>query len=90
MAVYEKAGFRREGVFREFLPRDGQLHDMYLYGLLRREWEADRKPHLGAGASASEAALSQPTTWESTSSAEPPRRNGSCARSPWAFWPWPP
>ena len=37
--VYEKLGFRREGVFREFIRRDGQLHDMILFGLLRREWE---------------------------------------------------
>lgn len=38
IAVYEKLGFVREGVYREFLERDGQFHDMYLYGLLRREW----------------------------------------------------
>jgi RimJ/RimL family protein N-acetyltransferase len=40
--LYEKLGFRREGVFREFLQRDGQLHDMLLYGLLRREWAAPK------------------------------------------------
>jgi RimJ/RimL family protein N-acetyltransferase len=39
-ALAEKLGFRREGVYREFVQRDGQRHDMYLYGLLRREWEA--------------------------------------------------
>jgi len=38
IALYERLGFRREGVFREFLNRDGVLHDMLLYGLLRREW----------------------------------------------------
>ncbi|MBN1922363.1 MAG: GNAT family N-acetyltransferase [Anaerolineae bacterium] len=38
IALYERLGFRREGVFREFLHRDGELHDMLLYGLLRREW----------------------------------------------------
>ena len=38
--MYEKLGFQREGVFREFLQRDGQLYDLFLYGLLRREWEA--------------------------------------------------
>jgi RimJ/RimL family protein N-acetyltransferase len=37
--LYEKLGFQREGVFREFLRRDGQVYDMLLYGLLRREWE---------------------------------------------------
>ena len=36
--LYEKLGFRCEGVFREFMERDGERHDMYLYGLLRREW----------------------------------------------------
>lgn len=38
--LYEKLGFTREGVYREFLERDGQRYDMYLYGILRREWEA--------------------------------------------------
>jgi RimJ/RimL family protein N-acetyltransferase len=41
--LYEGAGFRREGVYREFLRRDGEVYDMYLYGLLRREWEAAAK-----------------------------------------------
>lgn len=36
--LYEKAGFRREGVFRELLQRDNQRFDLYLYGLLRSEW----------------------------------------------------
>jgi len=34
----ERLGFRREGVFREFLFRDGEVGDMVLYGILRREW----------------------------------------------------
>lgn len=42
IALYEKLGFRREGVYREFMLRDGKRYDMYLYGLLRREWEAAR------------------------------------------------
>ncbi|WP_139489093.1 GNAT family N-acetyltransferase [Brevibacillus dissolubilis] len=37
--AYEKAGFKREGTYREFLHRDGQVFDMHLYGLLRHEWE---------------------------------------------------
>jgi RimJ/RimL family protein N-acetyltransferase len=37
--LYEKLGFVREGTYREFLHRDGVRYDMYLYGLLRREWE---------------------------------------------------
>jgi RimJ/RimL family protein N-acetyltransferase len=39
IALYEKLGFRREGVYREFMQRDGKRYDMLLYGLLRREWE---------------------------------------------------
>lgn len=38
IALYEKMGFVREGVYREYLQRDGKRYDMYLYGLLRREW----------------------------------------------------
>jgi RimJ/RimL family protein N-acetyltransferase len=40
LALVGRVGFQREGVFRERLQRDGQRHDMLLYGLLRREWEA--------------------------------------------------
>jgi RimJ/RimL family protein N-acetyltransferase len=40
IALYEKLGFQREGVYREFLHRDGKRYDMYLYGLLRAEWES--------------------------------------------------
>ncbi len=36
--LYERLGFVREGVFRSFLVRDGEAHDMLLYGLLRSEW----------------------------------------------------
>ncbi len=39
IALYERLGFVHEGTHREFLERDGQRHDMLLYGLLRREWE---------------------------------------------------
>jgi RimJ/RimL family protein N-acetyltransferase len=38
--LYEKLGFQQEGIYREFLQRDGRRFDMYLYGLLRHEWEA--------------------------------------------------
>lgn len=37
--LYERLGFKREGVYREFIHRDGKRYDMYLYGLLRSEWE---------------------------------------------------
>lgn len=36
--LYEKLGFQREGVYREFMERDGERYDMYLYGILRKEW----------------------------------------------------
>lgn len=39
VSIYESLGFKREGSFREFLERDGRRHDMYLYGLLKREWK---------------------------------------------------
>ena len=40
IALYEKLGFRREGIYREHLERDGTRFDMYLYGILRPEWLA--------------------------------------------------
>lgn len=40
--MYEKLGFVREGVYREFIERDGARHDLLLYGLLRPEWRAQR------------------------------------------------
>ena len=40
IALYEKLGFQREGIFREHLERDGTRFDMYLYGILRPEWLA--------------------------------------------------
>lgn len=39
MVMLEKLGFQREGIFREFLNRGGERHDMILYGLLQSEWE---------------------------------------------------
>ena len=39
IALLEKLGFQREGVYREFLQRDGARHDMLLYGLLHWEWQ---------------------------------------------------
>ena len=38
IALLEKLGFQREGVYREFLQRGGRRYDMLLYGLLNREW----------------------------------------------------
>lgn len=36
--LYESLGFKREGAYRQFIYRDGKRYDMYLYGLLRNEW----------------------------------------------------
>lgn len=37
--LLEKLGFYRDGVLREHHELDGQLHDDYVYSLLRREWQ---------------------------------------------------
>lgn len=37
--LYENLGFQREGVYREYLHRDGKRYDMLLFGILRKEWE---------------------------------------------------
>lgn len=37
--LYEKSGFKKEGVFREFVLRDNKRYDLLLYGLLKSEWE---------------------------------------------------
>ncbi len=38
IALYEKAGFIKEGTYREFVLRDERRYDLYLYGILRSEW----------------------------------------------------
>lgn len=48
IALYEKLGFVREGVYREHIQRDGARYDMYVYGLLRREWPLDAGASLAA------------------------------------------
>lgn len=40
--LYEKVGFKKEGTYREFIHRDGKRYDLYMYGILRREWESLR------------------------------------------------
>ena len=37
--LYEGLGFVREGTYREFILRDGIRYDMFLYGLLKSEWD---------------------------------------------------
>ncbi len=40
--AYERAGFQRKGVIRQAVQREGQRHDMLLYGILREEWVSKR------------------------------------------------
>lgn len=39
--LYEKFGFKREGTYREFVLRDGNRFDLFLYGLLRSQWKSN-------------------------------------------------
>lgn len=36
--LYEKAGFIKEGTYRQFVLRDEKRYDLFLYGLLCTEW----------------------------------------------------
>jgi RimJ/RimL family protein N-acetyltransferase len=38
IALYRRLGFLREGVWREYVRRDGAWHDMVLFGMLYQEW----------------------------------------------------
>jgi RimJ/RimL family protein N-acetyltransferase len=42
--LYQRLGFTHEGTFREYLQRDGQRHDMLLFGLLAYEWRRRLPP----------------------------------------------
>lgn len=37
--VYEKIGFKVEGILRQELFREGRYHDVIVMGLLKSEWE---------------------------------------------------
>lgn len=41
--LYENCGFVKEGNYREYILRDGLRYDLYLYGLLKREYETVHK-----------------------------------------------
>ncbi len=41
--TYEKVGFKREGVLRQEVYREGRYWDAYAMGMLRTEWDALRK-----------------------------------------------
>lgn len=42
--LYEKAGFIREGLYREYICRDGRRYHLYLYGMLKSEWNRESQP----------------------------------------------
>lgn len=42
ISLYEKSGFIKEGTYREFVFREGKRYDLYLYGLLKKEWNKMR------------------------------------------------
>lgn len=48
IALYEKCGFKKEGIFREFALRDGNRYNLILYGLLRNEWIMNKEKILRA------------------------------------------
>ena len=41
--IQEFAGFKREGVKRKAVFKNGEYHDVILLGMLREEWEEKRK-----------------------------------------------
>ena len=43
IALYEKCGFKGEGIFREFVLRNGKRYNLLLYGLLKYEWEMNKE-----------------------------------------------
>ncbi len=36
IALYEKVGFRKEGAMKDFVLRNGQRHDLYMYAKLKK------------------------------------------------------
>ena len=48
--VLEKLGFEREGLRREDCIVSGEVSDSWIYGLLRRDWKADARVVVVAGA----------------------------------------
>ncbi len=44
--LYERACFKKEGVFRDFVLRNNQRYDMFLYGLLKHEYNFNNKNRL--------------------------------------------
>ncbi len=42
--VMEKIGMQREGVLRNFMEKDGQIYNSYMYSVLRNEWMSLHHP----------------------------------------------
>jgi len=38
-AIPERYGFKKEGVQRQHVKRDGKIHDFLIFGLLKEEWD---------------------------------------------------
>lgn len=36
--LYESVGFKKQGIYREFVPRENIRYDLFLYDLLKTEW----------------------------------------------------
>lgn len=45
--LYRKLGFRKEGVQRQYVRRNGRYHDAVLMGILVNEWRKKRKKYAG-------------------------------------------
>lgn len=41
ISLYEKVGFVQEGIYRQYIHRDGRRYHMYLYGMLKDEWKVN-------------------------------------------------
>eukprot|EP00461_Guttulinopsis_vulgaris_P001584 UN01584 len=41
--VMMKIGMKHEGVLRSHVIKEGEAHDLYMYGILREEWEQQQK-----------------------------------------------
>ena len=43
MRCFEKCGFAREGVLRGAVEKNGEASDLYVFGLLKGDWEERRR-----------------------------------------------
>lgn len=48
LRLFEGVGFRREGLLRANIEKDGEVHDEVVLGLLREEWAARPRPDPSA------------------------------------------